>query len=130
MPEVENAADPQAAAEFDPFDAEEASLPASGEEISGELAPTDVAAMQDAFDEPPAADEPSSESTELDAARSAIDEEIMRREVESGAADETVQPEQPADEATQMEDEVVQPEDGAEQLDADLLENFGESPSD
>ncbi|MCC6491528.1 MAG: hypothetical protein IT424_00735 [Pirellulales bacterium] len=140
MPAAEPAPTP-----FDPFDADqdnadEANADQPLDHAADESTAADLTAMQDAFDEP-AADEPSAGAEELDAAREAIDEEIMRRDVESGAAQELVPPqsppteetapaEPPAEEAPQLEDEVVPPADDPQQMEQDLLDQFGPQPGD
>lgn len=136
------------AAAFDPFEADDeaAGRLAQTDEMAAEIAPLDVAALQDAFEEPSVEDDVESEQTpseleQLDAARKAIDEEIMRREIESGVDQEIVAPESaadeeavesqlPADEGPELEDEIVRPRPSAEEMEDGLLENFGESLDD
>ncbi|HEX6960333.1 MAG TPA: hypothetical protein VF175_00590 [Lacipirellula sp.] len=122
MPEPEApAAEPQ----FDPFEADDAASAVEDQAAVEELTETSTA-VEEAFEEPQIEEEVPTAADELEAAQEAIDRELMRREVESGAEEELVVPEagmaeeEDALEAeTEMQDEIVPPaqEEFEEQLD-------------
>jgi hypothetical protein len=129
------AAAPAGEGQFDPFEADDAApaeeptpeqeLPAEESPIAETAAPP--ADVQEAFDEPAVEEDVPTAADELEAAQEAIDREMMRREVESGAAEEMVAPETEAgeDDSTlevvpEMEDEIVPPVD-EESYDDELM---------
>lgn len=142
----------QAPAGFDPFEAddqlteEDAAMPAAEPAAPSQFDPfeeeaAEEASVEDAFEEPATVqDALPGAAEELDEAKKAIDQEMMRREVESGAAEEMAGPEMAPEEESAapeepaMEDELVVPpgDEGAEddrstsedELDLDL--QYGE----
>ena len=143
----------QAPAGFDPFEAddklteEDAAMPAAEPAVPPQFDPfeeeaSEEASVEDAFEEPATVQDALPGTAEqLDEAQKAIDQEMMRREVEAGAGQELAVPEPaPAEEESaaqdehEMEDELVVPpsEEGAEddrgmfddELDLDL--QYGE----
>jgi hypothetical protein len=128
----------QAPAEFDPFEADEqfgeedAAMPSTEPAATTQFDPfesdeaedaAEEASVEEAFEEPTTArDELPGAARQLDEAKAAIDQELIRREVEDGAGTEIVRPELPAvdeeDAATtapEVEDEIVGPSDDDEQ---------------
>ena len=109
---------PAAEPAYDPFEDAEAAAPAPA--VEAEVAQPDV---QELFEEPQAeAETPApSEAEELDAAQEAIDLELLRREVEAGAAAEMEEPaaepeaeadasvDEPAGTEESLEDELAVP---------------------
>ncbi len=99
-----------ASSQFDPFDE-----PAT-EDLPIDDDPAEQLRVEDAFDEPTAQADFHNAAEDLEKAKKAIDDELMRREVEAGAAQELAEPEAPleAEEnalelAPEMEDELVVP---------------------
>lgn len=107
--------EPAPTQQYDPFD-EPATEDAAVEESPIEKAPAEQPSVEDVFDEPTAQDELPDAAEDLEKAQKAIDEELMRREVEAGADQELAVPEAPPAEenidlevAPEMEDELVVP---------------------
>jgi hypothetical protein len=108
----------QAPAGFDPFEdddkltEEDAAMPAAEPAVPPQFDPfeeeaSEEASVEDAFEEPATVQDALPGAAEqLDDAQKAIDQEMMRREVESGAAQELAVPESaPADEESAAQDE-------------------------
>ena len=124
MPEAAPTAEPQ----LDPFEADDAASLIEQAAPIDEVAPTPTA-MVEAFEEPLLVDEAPTAAERLEAAQEAIDQEIIRREVESGVDAEIVAPEAGAAEedraleaGSEMRDEIVPPFD-PETIEEDLLDD-------
>jgi hypothetical protein len=115
MPSSETAV----AQQFDPFEQSEAEVPAD------ETAPAEEPSVAEAFEEPTVQEDRPTAAEELEQAQQAIDRELMRREVESGAEQELAVPEPAVDDedaspaVPEMEDELVVPPTDDESFDDD-----------
>lgn len=123
------ATDPAAPPEYDPFD-DPATEPVPSDSSADASTDESQPSTDEAFDAPTAEETLPQAADNLDAAAKAIDDELLRREVESGADAELALPEPPpADEPAAAEpepsaaDELVTPPDADESLNGpDLTE--------